>query len=215
MRIRLIETMSTAVKGLVTGSLLLFAAIVPVAQNAAQDTEMIVTFDQDYMTPAIPGKQKNAVVELMKQEALTLQKKGYSVESDRNGEVVVVTIAADKLFAPNSVTLLPQAVSLLDVFTGYLRDGDKYKILLKMHSDNTGSEDYSYIITDDRIKSLYEFFDNRVADSSLLNGYPAGNVEPLVPNDSRENRSINRRLEIFIVPGPGLVQVQKNKNSKR
>ncbi len=47
----------------------------------------------------------------------------------------------------------------------------------------------------------------------MLQGYPMSDSEPLkdTPNTSYANRRANRRLEIYIVPGPMLIMEAKSK----
>ena len=45
-------------------------------------------------------------------------------------------------------------------------------------------------------------------------GYPMGATEQLVPNDNRERRNQNRRLEIYIVPDRGVIDRFPAKNKK-
>ena len=82
-----------------------------------------------------------------------------------------------------------------------------------MHSDDTGSNDYLYGLTEKRIIALYDYFDQHAAQTDMLQGYPMADSDPLKdsPNTSREGRAANRRLEIFIVPGPMLILDAKNK----
>ena len=82
-----------------------------------------------------------------------------------------------------------------------------------MHSDDTGSNDYLYGLTEKRIIALYDYFDQHAAQTDMLQGYPMADSDPLkdYPNTSREGRAANRRLEIFIVPGPMLILDAKNK----
>lgn len=200
-------------------TVLAFAAMLALSDKAYAQTvhnygQEEITFDQDFMTPKVPDKQKKHIREFMRHEATALIKLGYNVATDRGGEVIVVTIPAERLFLPNETELLHSAHEILDNFLIYMRHPGKYKMLLKMHSDNTGSERYNYELTDNRIASLYDFFDAKIPDASFLNGYPSGDTEPLKPNDSRDNRKANRRLEIFIQPGPDMIQNAKNKSKK-
>ena len=64
------------------------------------------------------------------------------VETYRNKEVLLITIPASKLFAPNEVEVRKEAASLLAPLKRHLREPDMYRVLLVMHTDNTGSEKY-------------------------------------------------------------------------
>ena len=149
----------------------------------------------------------------MRREAQALQKMGYAVETMRKGEVVIATIPADKLFAPNDTVLLTSADTQLKAFLPYFRTADKFKVILAMHSDNTGSDNYLYDLTERRIVALYNYFDTYATQTESLQGYPMADSEPApgANNDTRVGRKANRRLEIYIVPGSVLIEDAKNK----
>lgn len=170
-----------------------------------------LSLEETLALPEVPAKQKEYVASYMKREAQALQKLGYKIETMRQGEVVIATIPSDDLFAPNDTALLPTAGKELNNFLPYFRSHGKFKVILVMHSDDTGSESYLYGLTEARIVALYDYFDKYATQTDLLQGYPMANYEPLKPNNSRSNRAENRRLEIYIVPGPMLITDAKTR----
>lgn len=170
-----------------------------------------LSMEETLSIPEVPAKQKEYIKSYMKREAQALQKMGYKVETMRQGEVVIATIPADKLFGPNDTTLLASAGKELNNFLPYFRSHGKFKVILAMHSDDTGSENYLYGLTEARIVALYDYFDHYATQTDLLQGYPMAGYEPLKPNNSRKNRAENRRLEIYIVPGPILIADAKTR----
>lgn len=214
MRIRLTDLISKRV--IFFGLTILISVITVVSQQVpgTGETDVPTTFDKEFLTPKVPDKQKKRIKELMRHEAEALVKLGYDVATDRNGEVVVVTIPASRLFAPNETELSSSANTVLHNFMAYLRHPGKYKMLLKMHSDNTGSEQYNFDISEARVKAVHEYFNSKNSGNALLYEFYAGASEPLVAENSRINREKNRRLEIFLLPGPDMVQSQKQKSKK-
>lgn len=172
-----------------------------------------LTLEETLLLPDVPAKQAPYVRDYMLREAQALHKMGYKVETTRKGEVVIASIPADELFAPNATTLLPSAPNRLKAFLPYFRTHGKFKVILAMHSDDTGSDNYLYNLTEQRILALYGYFDANAAQTDMLQGYPMADSEPLAdtPNTSYANRRDNRRLEIYIVPGPMLVMEAKSK----
>lgn len=168
-----------------------------------------LTMEQNLAIPQVPAKLSTFVKSYMKREALALHKMGYKVETMRKGEIVIVTIPTDRLFAPNDTTLLPSASSDLKDFLPYFRVPDKFKVILALHTDDTGSESYLNSLAEKRIVSLYEYFDRNATNTDNLIGYPLAAIEPLKDNTSRAGRSENRRLEIFIVPSNVLIEEAK------
>ena len=113
----------------------------------------------------------------------------------------MVTIACERLFRANDVTLTDQGKALLRKFR--LSDGaaSKYKIIIAVHTDNTGEDAYADSITASRANSIDDFLNGRMAAIDITTvPYGLGRDEQLVSNDSLKNRAKNRRVEIYIVP---------------
>lgn len=136
-------------------------------------------------------------------------KNSCMVETYRNKEVLLVTIPASKLFAPNETTVRKEAASLLAPLKRYLKEPDMYRVLLVMHTDNTGSEKYREILTEERSTALFEWFVNQGCDTRYLFSYAYGDDMPLEENNSMSNREKNRRLEVYLVPGKKMVDQAK------
>ncbi len=132
-----------------------------------------------------------------------------TVEAYRNKEVLLVTIPAHLLFTPNSTDLKKEAGEYLAPIRRYLKEPDMYRVMLVMHTDNTGSETYREKLTADRVNSVFDWFDNSGSDTRYLFSYAIGDDMPLFPNDSMENRDKNRRLEIYLVPGEKMLEQSK------
>lgn len=135
-----------------------------------------------------------------------------TVEAYRNKEVLLVTIPAHLLFAPNMTELKREAADYLAPIRRYLKEPDMYRVMLVMHTDNTGSEAYREQLTTDRVNSVFDWFEDSGSDTRYLFSYALGDDMPLRPNDSMDNRDKNRRLEIYLLPGTKMVeQAQKGK----
>ncbi len=197
-------------------AMLACVAVCPVFSQSKQDSKTALeedlaelTMEETLLQPEVPAKQKGYIKSYMLREAKALQKMGYKVETMRQGEVVIASIPCGKLFLPNDTVLMPSAAKELSNFLPYFRTLGKFKVILAVHSDDTGSESYLYGLTEKRVLALYEYFDTHATQTETLMGYPLGPAEPLKPNTSIANRDGNRRVEIFIVPGPTLIAEAK------
>ena len=132
-----------------------------------------------------------------------------NIEAYRKKEVILITIPASELFAPNSTELSAGAAKYLNPLKRYMKDPDMFRVLLVMHTDNTGSLQYRDNITADRVDAITAWFDNQGADTSYTFSYAFGDEAPLVPNTSIENRDKNRRLEVFLMPGAKMLEEAK------
>ncbi|MDE7410345.1 MAG: OmpA family protein [Muribaculaceae bacterium] len=132
-----------------------------------------------------------------------------NIEAFRKKEVILITIPASELFAPNSSELSAAASRYLTPVKRYMKDPDMFRVLLVMHTDNTGSSQYRDNITADRVDAVTSWFEEQGADTSFTFSYAFGDESPLVPNTSIENRDKNRRLEIYLMPGAKMLEEAK------
>ncbi|MGM9821314.1 MAG: OmpA family protein [Muribaculaceae bacterium] len=192
------------------------SAVAQESADAASEQLADISFEETLMIPEVPKKQQNAIKTYMAREAKALQKidrqqnLGYKLETMRHGEIVIVTIPSSRLFAPNDSALMKGADAELRPFLPYFRTPDKFKVILAVHTDDTGSEGYLTHLAEARVLSLYDYFDENATETSQLMGYPIGASEPLKPNNTRDNRETNRRVEVFIMPGTALIEQAKS-----
>ena len=165
-----------------------------------------VSKSENLTFPAIPDKQHKFISDYMLREAQAIVKQGYKVETERQGEIIVVTIPASSLFMPNSTELEIAGQKLLDPFTAYLKTEGRFKILLAMHSDDTGSASYLEKLTADRLKAVMSYIEKHSDHPEQIAGYAMADKEPVRPNSNIANRAQNRRLEIYIVPDQELLR---------
>lgn len=185
-------------------------------KTQSSDDILELEFDENISHPKIGNNQKAIIQAFQQAQAKRLDdfaqkqnKDCVHVELMRNKEVIVVTIGSDCLFAPNATTLSPTADAYLQPFMPFFKTPDLYKILLVMHSDDTGSQEYTLWLTEMRVNAIYDWFEHAQLDISTLVPYAMGDSDPLLPNNSRKNRQKNRRLEIYLVPGSAMISKAK------
>lgn len=210
MRNRL-KTLSRPIAAMMLG----LYAILPVsAQKPEELDEMSFA---EILNSVDPGKQVDLVRTFQEREASSVLLKnrniteanGCTVDAIRNREVLVVTIPASKLFGPNQTELLESAERFLEPFRRYLKEPDMYRVLVVMHTDNTGSEAYRENLTVERAEAVADWFEASGIDTEYLFPFAMSDDIPLVANDSFENRERNRRLEIYLVPGEKMIEKAK------
>lgn len=191
---------------------LLIAAIVyPAPLNARKKKVDIyeLSLDDNLEFPEIDNdKQSDRVQDYQYNVAVSLKKSNYDVELMRDDEVIVVTIPASQLFNANDTVLTSLGETLLKPFVKYLKTPGFYKMLLVMHSDNTGSDKYTLKLTRDRVNAVFDWFDIN-ASVDFVVPYALGSTDPLVDNNSMTNRKRNRRLEIYLIPEEVMIQQAK------
>lgn len=176
--------------------------------NTSSDDIFELTIDENLETPVL-GKQSETIREFQEEQARALKRDLYNTELMRNNEVIVVTIPSDKLFLPNDTALAESAGVLLRPFLKFLKTPGLYKILLVAHSDDTGTENYTFNISKSRVEAVYNWFDNKKDGIDNIVPYALGNSDPVLPNNSMMNRKQNRRIEIYLIPGKTMIQSAK------
>ena len=156
-------------------------------------------------TPVVGSDEHGAVSRHMKKIGTDLARKGYTVDMMRDDEVVLVTIPSDDLFLPNDTLLSPDAPARLMPIVKLLAVPDNFKLVYAVHTDNTGSETYNMSLAHKRNGTVYDWLLDNISDEVIIIPYEMGDTDPIEPNDTRMGRAANRRLEIFLVPGPKMI----------
>ncbi len=201
-------------------TLLSLILLLGVFSISAQDTELEdLTFAQMLKSVDLSKEQKAAdlIRKFQDVEArkrlmngpLSPKQGNCNIEAFRNKEVTLITIPASNLFGPNSSELSDGASKYLTPIKRYMKDPDMFRVLLVMHTDNTGSPEYRDNITADRVDAITTWFEDEGADTSYTFSYAFGDEMPLVPNTSYENRAANRRLEVYLMPGAKMLEEAK------
>ncbi len=170
-----------------------------------------LTFDENIETPIVPKKASPAIGRHIENIRTTLAKHGLKAEKERSGEVVVVTIPCSELFAPNSATLLADGEKYLRPFSRLLKYPTMYKVIVAVHSDNTGEAEYLDALTSARASAIDAFMiaDSGTSGASLV-PYGLAMDMPLNENRSIADRAENRRVEIYIVPNKDMIEMAKS-----
>lgn len=168
-----------------------------------------LSLDDNLETPEIDNdKQAQRVQDYQYEVAVSLKKQNYDVELMRDNEVIVITLPAGQLFAPNDTVLSSLGAVSLKPLMSYLVNPGFYKMLLVMHSDDTGSKQYTESLTRARVNAVFDWIDEN-ASVDFVVPYALGGSDPLVDNNSMDNRKRNRRLEIYLVPDEVMIAQAK------
>lgn len=181
--------------------------------NARDDEDIYeLSLDENLELPEIKNvKQAERIQDFQLDMAVAFKKSNYDVEIMRDDEVVVITIPASQLFDANDTVLNQLGEERLKPFLRMIKNPGFYKMLLVMHSDNTGSEAYTLNLTRQRVNAIYDWFDENGSVDYVV-PYALGDTDPIVDNNSFDNRKRNRRLEIYLVPEKTMLQQAKKGN---
>lgn len=176
-----------------------------------------LSIDENISIPDL-GKQAKIIAEfqnLQVQELNRLKSKGYpyDIKQIRDGEVIMITVPARNLFNQNETYLTDSGKETLKPLLKYLDTKQLYKIVLAMHSDNTGNDIYTMDLTTKRVNSIFDWMgENDKSKTDFVVPYALGSADPLVDNNSVVNRDKNRRLVIYLIPDDTMInQAKRNK----
>lgn len=191
----------------------LLVMVCPQSLGAKDEDDIYeLSLDENLATPEIKNvKQADKIQDYQYDMAVGFKRSNYDVEVMRDGEVIVITIPASLLFDPNDTVLTKLGESQLKPFLKMIKNPGFYKMLLVMHSDNTGSHEYTLNLTRQRVNTIFDWFDENGSVDYVV-PYALGETDPIVDNNSVENRKRNRRLEIYLVPEKTMLQQAKKGN---
>lgn len=95
--------------------------------------------------------------------------------------------------------LRPESYIELERVVNLLNDNPAIEIEMSAHTDSRGSDEYNFKLSDERARSVMQYILSKgIAPSRIISkGY--GETMPVVPNDTDENRQLNRRVEFKIL----------------
>ena len=76
-----------------------------------------------------------------------------------------------------------------------MRQNSKIKIEVQGHTDNKGQPAYNLKLSDRRANAVMKALVARGIDASRLRAKGYGMTRPIVPNDTEQNRALNRRSQ--------------------
>ena len=102
------------------------------------------------------------------------------------------------LFSLNSSKLSSEAMGILDEVVGDLEELPEIGVMLRGHTDSTGSIWYNSKLGMKRAVTVQKYLMSKGIDSGRMTVESKGEEEPVASNSTREGRRQNRRVEIII-----------------
>lgn len=102
-------------------------------------------------------------------------------------------------FRTGSATILRRSYSILNQVVSVLKSRSKLRIRIEGHTDNVGRKRYNLRLSKRRAASVKRYLIRKGVDASRLESEGYGMSKPLVRNNSRRNRALNRRVQFTIL----------------
>jgi len=102
-------------------------------------------------------------------------------------------------FQFNKATLTPKSIQTIEKVVKLLNKNPEINIEIAGHTDSSGNSEQNLILSQKRVDSVKAKLIELQIDSSRLRAVGYGANKPLVSNDTKENRLINRRVEFKVI----------------
>lgn len=102
-------------------------------------------------------------------------------------------------FATGKTRILPSSEPALNELYQFLTARPKQHIRIVGHTDNIGSDRSNQILSEGRCKEVRQAMIDRGIKPERIEIDGRGERDPIVPNNSDENRQMNRRVEIVLL----------------
>ena len=121
------------------------------------------------------------------------------------GDIVVPRLIIDSevLFDPGSAELKTGAKSEFDKVADFVQNFSPSKLVIEGHTDSDGDAEYNQKLSVARAETVMKFLLNEPSYSEFIiagmleaKGY--GEERPIANNDTPENKTLNRRIEVIV-----------------
>jgi outer membrane protein OmpA-like peptidoglycan-associated protein len=106
---------------------------------------------------------------------------------------------SNTLFEFDKFNLTSEAVAELNKVVKWLNDNPNLRVEIEGHTDSMGSAAYNQKLSEDRAKSVYNYFIEHGVKSSRLSYRGYGLTRPIADNSTADGRQQNRRVELQIM----------------
>ncbi len=133
-------------------------------------------------------------------EKLAKNKDGFLINVPMKPISKIGTFVLENIFFDVSkFKLKPESITELEKLNSFLINNPSIKIELGGHTDSDGDDDKNQVLSENRAKAVVNWLVENGIDKSRLSYKGYGETQPMVPNDSSENKAKNRRTEVRIL----------------
>ena len=162
--------------------------------------KIILPYDKNYSIRAQADKFF-AISENLNLDSLI--KEGYK---EIHKDLYLVPIEIGSVVRLNNVffdfdkwDLRPESYLELNRVVKLLSENPAIEIEMSAHTDSRGSDEYNITLSDNRARSVMDYIIAHGISTTRIISKGYGETKPVVPNDTDENRQLNRRVEFKIL----------------
>ena len=125
-----------------------------------------------------------------------LKKEGFSLTN----EGWTLALPEKLLFGFDSTEIQESQKASLNRLSSQLQKYNLDKLKIIGHTDDIGNESYNQTLSEKRAQNVANVFIQAGYKQQNIQTFGRGSSQPLVQNTSNENRAINRRVNVIIIP---------------
>jgi outer membrane protein OmpA-like peptidoglycan-associated protein len=152
------------------------------------------------LTGAVVG---GGVGNYMDRKSAELKKNMPEAEVVRDGEKIYVALPSGILFDSGKDALKASAKESLSKAAATLK-GSETNIIVQGHTDSSGSDAINQPLSERRAANVKDYLVSQGVPGSRISSIGYGASRPAVPNDTKENMALNRRVQLEISPTAAL-----------
>lgn len=127
-----------------------------------------------------------------------LRSTGVSVE--RDGDNINLIMPGDITFPTDGSDLKSDFYGVLDSVALVLEEFDKTIVAVTGYTDSRGSDAYNQKLSEQRAQSVAAYLQSKKVEPARFEVIAFGERNPVADNATAEGRSLNRRVELTLIP---------------
>lgn len=128
----------------------------------------------------------------------TLRASGVSVE--RDGDNINLIMPGNITFVTNGYDLNADFYEVLNSVVIVLQEFDKTIVVVAGHTDSKGTNEYNQALSERRANSVSTYLLAQGIVEARIESVGFGEGTPIADNSTAEGRSLNRRVELSLIP---------------
>ena len=150
---------------------------------------------------SLANKDSTPTIEAKTVDKPIVKKSSGSISISKDGKQII--ILPKITFAPGKTIATPDSLITLNSVAEFLKNhAEIKKIQIRGHTDTGGNEKKNQDLSDDRADVIGSYLTKKGIDSKRIDTKGYGSKKPIAPNDTKENREKNRRVEFIILSLP-------------
>ena len=117
------------------------------------------------------------------------------------GRFEILSRTGNIYFGSGSATLQSESTPLLQTLLDIVQRCPEMRIQVAGHTDSDGPDAVNQALSEARAKAVMDYLAANGVNLARIRSVGFGESRPVVPNDSRANKSRNRRIEFSVIDG--------------